>query len=98
MVSMPPQSLPLTEDSLNLHCLRCVLQLWIWRHARVPKHDLPCIEEFSYVSDGTSGGAKPLMMSQPIAAPELLNDVACNCDICGGTRFQNSQPCTHACS
>ena len=44
---------------------------------------------------------RPQMMSQSPAAPELLNDLACNCDnsVCDDncTFFRNEQPCTLAC-
>ncbi|KAH3803018.1 hypothetical protein DPMN_156716 [Dreissena polymorpha] len=40
------------------------------------------------------------MMNQPIAAPELLNDLTCDCEICEDftcSYFNNKQPCTAAC-
>ena len=44
---------------------------------------------------------RPQMMSQSPAAPELLNDLACNCgnNLCDDkcTCFHNEQPCTLAC-
>ncbi|WAR29752.1 hypothetical protein MAR_003320, partial [Mya arenaria] len=96
--SVHPRNIPPTADSLNLHLQRCVIQLWIWRHATTAQHDLPPFTYFGYEIDGD--GLTPKMMSQPAAAPELLNDLVCECEICSETCvcFANRQPCTVACS
>jgi len=59
--------------------------------------------EFGYekTTDGTA--LTPKMMSQPPAAPELLNDLVCNCppgscDTGGCKCLENGQPCTAACN
>ncbi|WAQ94372.1 hypothetical protein MAR_006843, partial [Mya arenaria] len=92
------QNIPPTAESLNLHLQKCVIQLWIWRHATTAQHDLPPFTYFGYEIDGD--GLTPKMMSQPAAAPELLNDLVCECEICSETCvcFANRQPCTVACS
>ena len=43
--SVKPRNLPPTENSLSLHLLRCVVQLWIWRHATTPQHLCPSLSE-----------------------------------------------------
>ncbi|KAH3718287.1 hypothetical protein DPMN_061089 [Dreissena polymorpha] len=72
--SAHPKALPPTRDSFYLHCLRCLLQLWIWHHSLVAKHDLPSPTLFGYHFD-SNNNLVPTMMNQPIAAPELLNDL-----------------------
>ncbi|WAQ95823.1 hypothetical protein MAR_028513, partial [Mya arenaria] len=74
------------------------LTLWIWRHATTAQYDLPPFTYFGYEIDGD--GLTPKMMSQPAAAPELLNDLVCGCEISSETCvcFANRQPCTVACS
>ncbi|WAQ97270.1 hypothetical protein MAR_029960 [Mya arenaria] len=96
--SVHPRNIPPTADSLNLHLQRCVIQLWIWRHAITAQHDLPPFTDFGYEID--EDGLTPKTMSQPAAAPELLNDLVCRCEICSETCvcFANRQPCTVACS
>lgn len=67
-----PRQLPPTENSLHQHYLRCVLQLMIWRNANIPQYDVPSPTDFGYEVDST-GNLKPVMMTQSVAAPELLN-------------------------
>jgi hypothetical protein len=97
--SAHPRNLPPTVDSLTLHLLRCVVQLWIWRHATTANHQYPSLVDFGYEYDNDGTGIKPRLMSQPAAAPELLNDLVCECSLCTETCvcFRNKQPCTIAC-
>ncbi|WAR05623.1 hypothetical protein MAR_020992 [Mya arenaria] len=96
--SVHPRNIPPTADTLNLRLQRCVIQLWIWRHATTAQHNLPPFTDFGYEIDEV--GLTPKMMSQPAAAPELLNDLVCGCEICSESCvcFANRQPCTVACS
>ena len=95
--SVHPRNIPPTADSLSLHLQRCVIQLWIWRNATTAQHDLPPLTDFGYEID--EDGIKPKMINQAAAAPELLNDLVCGCELCSETCicFANRQPCTVAC-
>jgi len=101
--SVPAKKLPPTDDSFYLHLQRCIYQLRIWREAVVPMMEVLNPTEFGYekTTDGTA--LRPKMMSQPPAAPELLNDLVCNCppgscDTEGCKCLENGQPCTAACN
>lgn len=96
--NIPPKKLPPTENSLHQHVLRCAYQLTIWRQADIAQHVLPDPEDFGYVRDSTNC-PQPVMMTQPPAAPELLNDLVCSCSSCDGncTCYESGQPCTAAC-
>lgn len=100
MQSKHPRSLPPTENSFSEHCLRCLLQLWIWRHATTAIHDLPPLVNFGYDINEECSIIRPTQMTQSPAAPELLNDLTCECPSCNETCscFANQQPCTMACS
>ena len=57
--------------------------------------------EYGWEKDKNTQLLVPVMMTQSPAAPELLNDIVCEClnacvekCIC----YKNSQPCTAACS
>ncbi|WAR02371.1 hypothetical protein MAR_008929 [Mya arenaria] len=97
--SLASKNLPPTENSFHLHCLRCVIQLWIWRHALIGIHHLPSPTQFGYETNPDNGTLQPVMMNQPVAAPELLSDMVCNCSLCSDdcSCFRNKQPCTGAC-
>jgi len=97
--SVHPRLIPPTEDSFTLHLLRCVIQLWIWRNETTPQHHRPDLSDFGYECDGTEAGLRPKLMSQPAAAPELLNDLVCECLVCNEkcVCLANHQPCTVAC-
>jgi len=98
--SVAPKNLPPTDNSFHLHCLRCVLQLWIWKHAMTKEHQLPPPSKFGYKEHSEDGTLQPVMMTQPMAAPELLNDMVCHCAVCSEncSCFKNKQPCTVACA
>ncbi len=56
---------------------------------------------FGYEIDNDNQSLQPVMMTQSVAAPELLNDMVCACNgVCDEecTCFLNEQPCTAACS
>ena len=93
------KKLPPTEDAFHLHLLRCAYQLLIWRQAIVPMATLPDVTTHGY--ERCTGLLQPQMMSQSPAAPELLNDLVCDC-LPGGCAMEcsclaNQQPCTAAC-
>jgi hypothetical protein len=90
--------LPPTENSFALHLLRCVYQVFIWKHAHIAMCAVPAPTQFGY--EKGEGELQPKMMTQTAAAPELLNDIVCDCsDDClsNCSCFQNNQPCTTAC-
>jgi len=69
----------------------------------VPMMEALNLTDFGYekTTDGTA--LRPKMMSPPLAAPELLNDLVCNCppgscDTGGCRCLENGQPCTVACN
>ncbi|XP_060579912.1 uncharacterized protein LOC132736731 [Ruditapes philippinarum] len=96
--SLSPRYLPPSENSFVLHCLRCVLQLYIWRNATIAVQHLPPPSQFGYKKTD-AGVLEPITMSQSVAAPELLKDVVCSCIICNElcSCFKNQIPCTSAC-
>ena len=99
--TIKPKFLPPTDNSFQLHCLRTVYQLWIWKNALVPILELPSAVDFGYQVDDEAQTLQPVLMTQPIAAPELLNDHVCSCiEICDDRCicFKHEQPCTVACS
>ena len=72
------KKLPPTDDSFMQH-LRCVcLQLMIWRQACVGMQELPNILQSGYQEK--EGTLCPVMTTKPFAAPELSNDIVCDCD------------------
>ena len=96
-----PRKLPPTEDSFQQHVLRTLYQLLIWRQANSLFQVLPDPIYFGYFKD-LDGSLRPVMMTQSPAAPELLNDLVCQCtnNSCNSncTCLNNNQPCTSACS
>ena len=93
--------LPPTENSFSLHLKRCCYQLMIWKRCLEGSPQIPSPTEFGYYIKNETGLLKPEMMTQSPAAPELLNDILCNCesecnDTC--TCALNRQACTKACS
>lgn len=99
---MPAKKLPPTDNSFELHVLRCVFQLLIWRQAMVAMQELPDPKDYGYVLNPETNSLQPRLMSQPAAAPELLNDLVCVCDgdACSTSCKceENEQPCTYACN
>ena len=101
---VPPKRLPPTDNSFHLHLLRCTYQLMVWKSCLEISHVLPPPTDYGYETIDDNDGTqimRPLMMNQSPAAPELLNDLTCNCEnsICDDscTCFRNEQPCTLAC-
>lgn len=97
---VPPKKLPPTENSFYLHLLRAVLQLLVWKNAHIPMQAIldPLEFGFKLAKDGCS--VLPMLMTQTVGAPELLNDVFCQCaDYCNDecVCHNNNQPCTSAC-
>jgi hypothetical protein len=98
----PRKKLPPTEDAFHLHLLWCAYQLLLWRQAIVPMPTVLDATRYGYerCTDGT-GFLQLQMMSQSPAAPELLNDLVCDChpDACavGCSWLANGQPCTAVC-
>ena len=77
--NIPSKKLPPTEDSFNLNLLRCVYQLAIWRACTDGMTELPGPQEYGWERDDTQT-YRPKAMSQSPAAPELLNNLVCDCD------------------
>ena len=50
-----PRELPLIDDSLRLHALRCCYQLMIWKRALTSLVDLPSPTECGYIIDADTG-------------------------------------------
>ena len=101
---VPPKKLPPTSNSFYLHLLRCTFQLMVWKGCLETTNVLPPPTDYGYeMFENTDGTLcmRPQMMSQSPAAPELLNNLACNCEnnLCDDkcTCFHNEQPCTLAC-
>lgn len=97
---MSGKKLPPTDNSFQLHVLRCLYQLYIWKHADTGMIEFPAVIDFGYES--VDAELKPKMMSQPVAAPELLKDLVCDCkpNEChrvSCTCLSNEQPCTADC-
>ena len=97
-----PKKLPPTEDSMHQHMLRCVYQLSIWHQDVVALQQLQDVLQFGYERDTITNKLQPTMMTQPNAAPELLNEIVC---VCAPNRchdqcicLKSEQPCTAACS
>ena len=95
------KKLPPTENSFYLHLQRCCYQLMIWRKCLKGSPQIPPPTEFGYYIEKYTGILRPQMMTQSPAAPELLNDILCDCesecdDTC--TCVLNGQACTKACT
>ena len=98
--STKPRKLPPTDDSFLLHLLRCHYQLIVWKGCLSPIQHLPEPQDFGYIFNTGTGLLTPQLMSQPVAPPELLSDLVCDCvDLCeqGCICSLNEQPCTQAC-
>ena len=89
-----------TDDSFTLHLQRVVYQLNVWKQASQATQQLPNCRDFGYEM-GPNGNLQPVLMNQGISAPELLNDLICDCkdNECNETCicFFNNQTCTAAC-
>jgi len=92
------KELPPTDDSFHQHLLRCVYQLSIWRNVISTNVQLPEVTECGYYIDNDI--VQPVLMTQPAAAPELLNAIICNCVSCDNncTCSNYNQSCTAACT
>ena len=75
-------------------------QLSVWKHALEPVHQQLPLEEFGYKHCENNVGIRPKLMNQSFAAPELLNDLTCECNTCteSCSCYINQQPYTNACS
>lgn len=63
---------------------------------------LPDVTEYGYEREANSNKVRPKLMATSISAPELLNELVCDCpgsacddDAC--TCLINYQPCSEAC-
>ena len=96
-----PRKLPPTDDSFILHVLRCSYQIMIWMESLTSIVELPSPTDYGYEIDTDTGHYIPTLVSQPLAPPELLNDLVCFCeDLCSDTCVctTNEQLCTQACN
>ncbi len=89
--------LPPTEDSFTMHLLRAVYQLMLWKQATEQYMSLP--DPTKYGWERVEGKLQPKLMSQSVSAPELLNDLVCDCQDCASSCscMVNMQPCTAEC-
>ena len=71
-----PRKLPPTEDSFHQHVLRTAYQLMMWRQGDKSTFNIPDPLMFGYFRD-ESNLLCPVMMTQSVAAPELLNNLIC---------------------
>ena len=99
IMKVSTKRMPPTNDSFHQHVLRCQFQLITWKKANMPLQVLPDPDSFGYCRN-PDGTIDPMMMAQPAAAPELLNDIICFCnndcdDFCRCHSL--GQPCTAAC-
>lgn len=88
-----------TEICFYQNYPHCVFQKHIWLNATHPVCDILSPTNFSYKFNIVLGCLKPVLMTQPVAAPGLLNDIVCSCksvDEC--TCFLGSKPCDLACT
>ena len=96
------KKLPPTEDVFHFTpSPMFVPQLLIWKQAVVPKPDISDATKYGYKRIQDCPGLQIQMMQQSPAAPELLNDLVCDChpDACAVecSCLENGQPCTAAC-
>lgn len=96
-----PKKLPPTDNSFSSHLLRTWGQLLVWREATVANPVACDIMHAGFEFKITTNSLEPIMMTQSAAAPELLNDLVCECTVSGCnedcTCAINLQPCTAAC-
>jgi hypothetical protein len=66
----------------------------------IARQELPSVTEFGWHESESDGTLSPVMMTQPCAPPELLNDVLCDCDTCDDQCccHINQQACTADCN
>ena len=95
-----PKLLPPTESSFVLHLQRAIIQLRIWRLAHHAWQVVSDPTKFGYTLHDNGVSLVPVLLAGSVAAPELLNDLVCECEgqcdyscIC----FIHKQPCTSAC-
>ena len=98
---VPGRKLPPTEDSFGLHLQRTAYQLMIWKSAHIGIQELPDPTEWGWQWSPDSGILLvPKLMNQVCSAPELLNDLICDCaDGCNTACVcaKHKQPCVPAC-
>ena len=99
--STRPKDLPPTDNSSQQHLLRCCYQILICRNTLRPMQDIPPVTELGYMFDDSGNFLEHVLSTQPMGAPELLNDMLCFCkDVCNEDCpcFRNKLPCTSLCS
>ena len=72
---------PPADDSLILHLLLYSYQIMIWRESLTRAVELPSPTDFGYEIDADTGEYMPTLVYQPLAPPELLNDLICFCEL-----------------
>jgi hypothetical protein len=70
-------SLPPTQDSLNLHSMRANYQTLVWKKALEPCHTLPPPEECGWQHD--EGTLRPRLMTQEQVSAACLQLAFCGC-------------------
>ena len=90
--------LPPTQDVFYLHQMRTLYRLVIWKRSPMKFQNLPDATGFGYdVNDKEP--LMPKLMGQSAVAPELVNELICECSDDCGTNCQceqHGQPCTSA--
>ncbi|MGH0160009.1 UNVERIFIED_CONTAM: hypothetical protein FKN15_038612, partial [Acipenser sinensis] len=66
------------DESFMLHLLRCLYQVFIWKHTDIGMLDVPSPIHFGHEKE-VGCKLRPKLMSQSAAAPELLIDLVCDC-------------------
>ncbi|KAG0719669.1 hypothetical protein GWK47_050025 [Chionoecetes opilio] len=94
-----PQKLPPTENSLYQHILRVAYQLFVWKKAATGMLEVKDVTKFGWERNVDTKQLQPIMMTQPCAPPELLNDILCCCEDCNEdcSCLVNNQSCTADC-
>ena len=94
--------LPPTDHSFQLHLLRSVYQLALWRQSLHAMIEIPGSVAYGHEGDPESQKYYPKLMSQTTTAPELLSNLVYSCALnkCDEqcTCAINEQPCTAACT
>lgn len=93
------QSLPPTQDALNLHIMRATYQTAIWRRTLVCEPEIPNPNGHGWQTE--DGKLAVTWFTKPIAPPELLKTIYCKCvkTLCAGNcSCKNSKmACTDLC-
>ena len=72
------EALPPTDDSLDLHTMRCNFQTLIWKNALVPMFDIPSpVDKGWYLDEDEM--LRPKLMKKDPASQSLIETITCGC-------------------